>query len=62
MNKWDREFELEQLHLAVKYYEKQLEDYWYTSHADRIQNNISKFKNKYRELEKWTQEKSKYYI
>tara|TARA_R100000664_G_C2673700_1_gene84625 strand:+ start:122 stop:304 length:183 start_codon:yes stop_codon:yes gene_type:complete len=55
--KTDREFELEQLRLAVDFFERQLEDHWYTEKANNIERNINKFKNKYEELKKWTTKK-----
>lgn len=49
----DREFELEQLYLAIDYYEKQLENSWFTSNATACQNNIQRFRNRYNELRIW---------
>lgn len=49
----DREFELEQLYLAIDYYEKQLENRWFTSNATACQNNIQRFRNRYDELRIW---------
>ena len=51
--KTDRDFELEQLRLAVDFFEKQLENHWYTEKASHIEKNINKFKNRYKELAAW---------
>ena len=49
----DREFELEQLYLAIDYYEKQMEERWFTQEAINIEKNINRFKNRYNELRTW---------
>ena len=44
------DFDLQQINLAIKYYEKQLEELWWTEKADSCNRNIKKFKVKYNEL------------
>ena len=45
-----REFDLEQIGLAISYFEKQLEELWFTERAGPVENNIQKFKIRYKEL------------
>lgn len=50
MSKDFEDFDLEQINLAIKYYEKQLEELWWTEKADSCNRNIRKFKRKFNEL------------
>ena len=46
----NKEFDLEQINLAIKYFERQLEELWFTEKAEACTRNIKKFKVKYNEL------------
>ena len=46
----NREFDLEQIDLAISYFEKQLEEFWFTDKAGSVERNIRKFKIRYKEL------------
>jgi hypothetical protein len=43
-------FDLEQLNLAIRYYERKLEELWWTEKADSCTRNIKELKTKYNEL------------
>jgi hypothetical protein len=45
-----REFDLEQIGLAISYFERQLEEFWFTELAGEVERNIRKFKIQYKEL------------
>lgn len=45
-----REFDLEQIGLAISYFERQLEELWFTELAGEVERNIRKFKIQYKEL------------